>query len=141
MPDAEGCFNICETKADPLLGANTIQAVTYQGAGVYELVLDHAIPAGGVTTIEYLGDGSFIEYIAHPANVDGGAFIDASDIQEHIDCCLSAGCAAWGAYSCDIDRSNLVTPADTLGVIDLMNGTQLWEPWFGTPLPTRGTCP
>jgi hypothetical protein len=143
VPDGEGCFSLCETKTDPSLGANAIQTVTYLGAGVYELVLEHAIPAGGATTIEYLGDGSFIDYTAHPANVDGGSFSDAPDIQEHIDCCLSGLCPpVWGAYySCDIDRSTLVTPADTLAVIDLLNGTQLWDIWFGSPLPTRGTCP
>jgi len=143
VSDGEGCFDLCETKPDPDLGANLIQSVTYHDAGVYELVLDHAIPAGGVTTIEYLGDGSFIEYTAHPANVDGGSFSDASDIEEHIDCCLSGLCIpVWGVlYSCDIDRSNLVTPADTLAVIDLLNGTQWWDIWFGSPLPTRGTCP
>jgi len=127
---------------DPLLGDNSIKTVTFQGAGIYTRELDHAIAAGGVTTIEYLGDGSFVEYIAHPANVDGGTFADASDVVEHIDCCLSRPCTpTWGAYSCDIDRSNLVTPADTLGIIDLLNGTQVWDPWLGTPLPTRGTCP
>jgi hypothetical protein len=142
LPDAEGCFRLCETNVDPLLGANNIAGVTYHGAGIYELVLDHAIAAGGVTTIEYLGDGSFVEYIAHPANVDGGVFADASDVGEHVDCCLSGLCApTWGVYSCDIDRSNLVTPADTLGVIDLLYGTQVWDIWFGTPLPTRDTCP
>jgi len=141
-PDAEGCFEVCETKVDPILGANTIETVAFHGAGVYELVLDHAITAGGVTTIKYLGDGSFIKYIAQPANVDGGSFSDALDVDEHIDCCLSALCTpVWGAYSCDIDRSGLVTPADTLAVIDLLNGTQVWDIWFGSPLPTRGTCP
>jgi hypothetical protein len=143
LPDAEGCFNICETKLDPILGENAVNTVTYHGAGVYELELDHAIAAGGVTTIEYLGDGSFVEYIAHPANVDGGAFIDASDVDEHVDCCLSGLCTpTWETYSCDTNRSLLVTPADTLGVIDLMNGTQVWDAWLGEPLPARGsTCP
>lgn len=142
-PPVEGCFDICETREDPLLGPNNIAGVNYHGAGVYELVLDHAITAGGVTTIEYLGGGNFVEYIADPANVDGVAYIDASDVGEHLDCCLSGLCTTpWGAYSCDIDRSNIVTPADILGVIDLMNGTQLWDPWFGELLPTRGnTCP
>jgi hypothetical protein len=142
VPDAEGCFRPCETREDPLLGPNRIQSVTYNGAGVYELVLDRAITAGGVTTIEYLGGGSFIDYTAHPANVNVDSFSDASDVQEHVDCCLSALCApAWGRYSCDIDRSGLVTAADALAVIDLLNGTQAWDVWLGSPLPTRGTCP
>lgn len=148
LPDAEGCFRLCETNVDPILDENSVSAVTYHGAGVYELVLHHAIATGGVTTIEYLRDGSFIEYIAQPANVDGVAYVDALDVGEHVDCCLggpSDPCPegpVWGSYSCDIDHSGLVTPSDTLGVIDLMNGTQLWEPWFGELLPDRGTtCP
>jgi len=148
LPDAEGCFDVCETKVDPILGANTVSAVTYHGAGVYELVLDHAITAGGVTTIEFLGDGSFVEYIAHPGNVDGGELIDGADVEEHVNCCLGVSelCVPmWGIYSCDTDRSLLVTPADTLGVVDLMNGTQVWDAWLEAPLaplPTRGTtCP
>ena len=147
-PVAEGCFKLCETEVDPLLGANSVSAVTYHGAQVYELVLNHAITAGGVTTIEYLGarvdlgDVKFIEYIADPANVDGAAFIDATDVGEHVDCCLSELCAPWEIYSCDINRSDIVTPADTLAAIDLMNGTLLWDPWFGELLPDRGnTCP
>jgi hypothetical protein len=110
---------------------------------VYELVLDRAITAGGVTTIEYLGDGSFIDYTAHPANVNADSFSNASDIQDHVDCCLNDFCApVWGVkYSCDIDRSGLVTPADALAVVDLLNGTQAWDVWLGSPLPTRGTCP
>lgn len=141
-PDAEECFQLCETSVDPILGANDITGVTYHGAGIYELVLDHAIPAGGVTTIEYQGDGSYVEYIAHPANVDGGPFADALDVKEHVDCCLLGLCTpAWGNYSCDINRSLLVTPADTLGVIDLLIGGPVWDAWNGDPLPNRGSCP
>lgn len=145
VPGAEGCFGVCETRDDPLVATNTIGSVAYHGEGIYELVLDHAIATGGVTTIRYLGGNgrSFVEYIANPANVDGGPLTDAADVGELIDCCLSGLCApTWGEFSCDIDRSTLVTPADILGVIDLLNGTQVWDPWLGTPLPTRGnTCP
>jgi len=141
-PDAEECFQLCETNVDPILGANDIASVTYHGAGIYELVLNHAISAGGVTTIEYLGDGSYVEYIAHPANVDGGPFVDALDVEEHVDCCLLGLCTpAWEIYSCDNNRSQLVTPADTLGVIDLLIGGPVWDAWNGDPLPNRGSCP
>lgn len=143
VPEGEGCFDVCETRDDPLTATNTIGSVTYHGSGIYELVLDHAISAGGVTTIEYLGDGSFVEFIAHPGNVDGGPMADASDVGEHMDCCLSGLCTPmWDAFSCDADRSLLVTPADTLVIIDLLIGTQVWDPWLSTPLPARGnTCP
>ncbi len=142
VADAEECFSLCETGADSLLGPNTIDAVTYHGAGVYELVLDHAIPMGKVTTIEFLGDGSSVEYFSHPANVDGGAMADADDITEHIECCLLGNCLpTWSDRSCDIDRSTLVTPADTVFLVDVLNGTQNWTVWNGTPIPANASCP
>ncbi len=145
VADAADCFSLCETGVDPLAGANSISEVSYHGDGVYEIALAHAIPAGRVTTIEYLGDGSFVEYIAHPSNVDGGPVANASDVQKHLDCCLRGTCTPeWGAHSCDTDRSTKVTPADTLFVVDLQNGTQLWDSWGGPPLstlPTNASCP
>lgn len=137
---AEGCFRLCETGVDLL--PNDIQSVTYQTNGVYEMVLNHAIAVGQVTTIEYVGDGSSVEYISHPSNVEGTGTSDGNDIQEHIDCCLNGICTPmWGAHSCEIDRSNLVTPADLLFLIDLQNGTQLWTVWGGTVLPPNPSCP
>ncbi len=149
LADAEGCFELCETKPDPILGANSINSVINQGAGFYELVLHHAITAGGVTTIEYQGGGSYVEYTAHPSNVDAGPTINASDVNEHVECCLlrepGGPCpngAVWGPYSCDINRSLLVTPADMLGVIDLINGAGVWDiATWGASLPTQGSCP
>jgi hypothetical protein len=146
VPDAEACFDVCETADDPAVPTNTIGSVVSHGPGIYEIVLDHAISAGGVTTIEYLGGGSFVEYIAHPANVNPEGDPNESgpaDVVEHLNCCLSGLCEpVWGEYSCDIDRTRLITPADLLAVVDLLNGTQIWNPWLGVPLPTRGdTCP
>jgi hypothetical protein len=145
LPLAEGCFDLCETGVDSLAGVNSINTVTYQGAGMYELRLTHAIPAGAVTTIEYRGDGSFVSYIAHPSNADGSAAVNAADIQHHIDCCLKGTCTpTWGTHSCEIDHSTKITPADLLILIDLQNGTQLWDPWANPPLsslPINNTCP
>ncbi|MEK6800077.1 MAG: hypothetical protein AABZ12_14025 [Planctomycetota bacterium] len=143
LAGAEHCFELCETSADPTLGANNIQTTTYQGNGIYELVLDHAVPAGQATTISYRGDGSFVEYRPHPANVNGDVQANATDVQKLIDCCLRNSCIVpWGARSCDIDRSNLVSPLDILTEIGLLIGADAWMPWNGTARPTGGTtCP
>lgn len=142
ISDAAECFSLCETLPDPDLGANAIASVNFIGNGVYEIVLNHAIPAGGVTTIEYLGDGSTVEYTAHPANVDGGPQADADDVLDLQNCCLKGTCIIpWGARSCDVDRSSLVTPLDILTAVDLLNGSDLWVSWNDTAKPANTSCP
>lgn len=141
LADATGCFSLCETGVD-ISGPNDIQSVTYNGSGVYEMVLAHAIAPGRVTKIEYLGDGSSVEYTSHPANVDAGPAANGADVEEHIDCCLTGLCTPmWGNYSCDIDRSLAVTPADLIFLVDLLIGTQQWDQWNNTNLPSPAACP
>ena len=138
---AEHCFELCETKVDPLLGANSIRNVTDLGGGKYEIVLHHAITAGGVTTIEYTGDGSYVAYTSHPVNVNADSRAAPSDILRVIDYINGVAVSPWGIYSEDIDRSNLLAPPDILRVIDLLNGAGVYDPWLNTPLPRNTTCP
>lgn len=135
------CFRLCETRSDPQLGPNAIGAVTALGAGRYEIVLDHPITAGGVTTIRYRGDG-FVAYTAHPANVNAAGPVESLDMTVLINCCLLQQCSApWGDYSCDVDHSGLVAPLDALRAADLMNGAHTFSTWSGTPLPVNSSCP
>jgi V8-like Glu-specific endopeptidase len=138
---AEECFELCETKVDPLLGPNSIASVVDLGGGKYEMVLDHAIMAGGVTTIQYLGDGSFVEFTSHPANVDADTASSPVDILKIIDILNGVMLPPWGNYSCDVDRSNLCAPADILRVIDLLNGADAFDPWLGIRRPVNTSCP
>lgn len=141
VADAAGCFSLCETGVD-ISGPNGIQSVTYNGNGVYELLLAHAIAPGRVTKIEYTGDGSEVVYTSHPGNVDAGPAANSADVEEHMDCCLTGLCSPmWGNYSCDIDRSLGITPADLLFTVDLLNGTQQWDVWNNTNLPSPAACP
>jgi hypothetical protein len=136
------CFELCETKVDPLLGPNAIRHVTDVGGGWYEIVLERAITAGGVTTIEYTGDGSYVSYIFHPANVDGDSASAPADILRIIDYINGVATSPWGIYSEDIDRSHLLGPPDILRVIDLLNGAGVYDPWLNTRLPENpGVCP
>jgi hypothetical protein len=141
LDGVERCFRLCETRNDPLLGPNAVDAVTSLGAGGYEIVLDHAITAGGVTTIRYRGDG-YLDYTAHPANVDANGTVDMLDMIMMIDCCLLQLCAPISLeHGCDIDRSGLIAPLDALREADLMNGAHLYSVWRGTPLPFNSSCP
>jgi len=136
-----GCFKVCETAVDPLLSSNTIVNVTDQGSGVYKIVLDRAITAGAVTTIQYTGDGSYVEYISHPANVNADIKAAPSDILRIIDYINGVAASPWGIYSEDIDRSGMLGPPDILRVIDLLNGAGVYDPWLNTSLPENTSCP
>ncbi|MGB2985315.1 MAG: hypothetical protein WBE26_05480 [Phycisphaerae bacterium] len=138
---AEGCFVLCETMVDPLLGDNSVASVIRLTDGSYEIVLDHAITTGAVTTIEYKGDGSFVEYTSHPANVNSDGFSSALDILAVIDILNGTVTSSWGIYSEDIDHSSVAAPADILRVIDLLNGADEFESWLGVTRPENTTCP
>ena len=99
---AEHCFELCETRVDPVAGPNGIATVTDLGGGKYEIVLFHAITAGGVTTIEYTGDGSYVAFTSHPANVNADTMAAPPDILKVVDYINGAAISPWGVYSEDI---------------------------------------
>lgn len=140
---SEECFDLCETIIDAEKGPNAVLSVTDLGLGRYQIVLERAITPGGVTTIRHLGDGSFVEYVAHPGNVNADALADASDLNVLVDCCVLGQCTpTWGLYSCDLDHSGTWAPADILMAIDMLNGAGTLTPASGTQLPVNaGSCP
>jgi hypothetical protein len=138
---AQGCFRLCETLSDSLLGPNGIGSVTDLGGGAYRIFLHHAITAGGVTTISYLGDGSFVQYLSHPANVNGDMVAAPVDILDLIDDLNDVLVPPLTTYRCDLDRSDLCAPADILTLIDLLNGAGEWDPWNGSQRPVNTRCP
>lgn len=141
VTDAAHCFNLCETAADQLLGANYIVSVSGSGTGQYKIVLHHAITAGAVTTIQYKGGGSYVEFTSHPANVNADSAAAPSDILRVIDYINGVATSPWGIYSEDVDRSNLLGPPDILRVIDLLNGAGVFASWLNSPLPLNTSCP
>jgi subtilisin family serine protease len=138
---APECWCLCETAPDPLLGCNSIQAVSYLGQGIYQLTLHHPITAGETTTIGYVHSNEFMRYISHPANVNGDTASASADILDLIDFLNGVKTLPWGIYSCDIDRSALCAPADILAEIDLLNGASGFRVWNGTPKPPIAPCP
>ncbi len=137
---AEDCFVLCETVVDSILGPNQIDTVTHAGGGAYEITLDQAITGGAVTTIQYLGDSSYVSYTSHPANVNGDTSAAPADILSIIDCLNAVG-PPCNIYQCDADQSGICGPPDILRVIDLLNGAGEFDPWLNTPLPESTSCP
>jgi hypothetical protein len=140
---AADCFDVCETVIDVEKGPNSVATVTSLGSGFYEIVLDRPITAPGVTTIRYTGDNSFVEYIAHPANVNADATADVNDLVHLIDCCIFGLCTpAHGRFSCDLDHSGTWAPPDVMAAIDLLNGGGAFSAALDTPLPSNeNICP
>lgn len=141
LPGAENCFELCETAPDPQLGANDISSVVYQGGGVYRLTLLRPITTGASTTIEYTGNGSFVRYFAHPANVNNDGAAAPTDILTLIDNLNGVLVPALSPYHCDLNRSGVCNPADILTLVDLLNGAGAWDPWNGTQRPGTAGCP
>ena len=123
--------------------SNYIDDVVDNLDGTYTIKLHHGIQGGTVTTIQYLGDltgDSFVEYIHHPANVDGSGTANHNDIIEVVDCLNRPGSCE--DYEADIDVSGGQTFNDIIEEVDLLNGAGSYEQWFGTALPVNdGACP
>jgi hypothetical protein len=137
---AEDCFSLCETAADPL-GPNGISSVAYLGSGVYRVTLNRAIAMGAVTTIEYTGNGSFVQYTSHPGNANSDSAASPVDIINLIDHLNGIRVPPLTAYQCDFNRSNLCSAADIITLIDLLNGAGPFSTWNGTSRPANTTCP
>jgi len=120
------CWSLCESKSYPE-SVNSVTGVTALGSGQYRLTLARAITAGAVTTLRYEPTGSFVEYVAHPANVNADSASAPADILDLIDGLNEVYTFPWGAYSCDIDHSGECNPADILTEIDLLNGAGVWD--------------
>ena len=108
------------------------------GNGVYRLTLARPITPGAATVITYLGDDSYVTYIAHPANVDGSLTSNANDITEWVQCWNNPGTCT--PYQEDTDHSVITTLNDQITVIDLLNGAGEFDPWYGTPKPDPTQC-
>ncbi|MGB0717025.1 MAG: hypothetical protein ACPGXK_14175 [Phycisphaerae bacterium] len=137
------CFSICETLEDPILGPNEIVSVSgiFSGVPDVAITLSHPITPGGVTTITYEGDGSYIELIAHPANVEASGFAGGNTVAALIDYLEGDAVAPYGLISTDIDRNGAAEPEDLLRLIDLLNGAEDFQAWHNTTLPENTNCP
>ncbi|HNQ24232.1 MAG TPA: right-handed parallel beta-helix repeat-containing protein, partial [Phycisphaerae bacterium] len=142
------CWALCETGITTVCGPNAITSVTHLGSGVYQIELARPITPGHVTTIEYLGDDSFVTYYAHPANVDGGSMATVNDLSQLINflniCIPNPGdpsCQGAGVYKGDINHSGGYAISDLNTEINLLNGSGLFAPgWMNTSKPELDGC-
>lgn len=135
------CWNLCETEVANGT-PNAIQSVVDDGRGRFTITLNRPITPGAATTLTYKGSGSTATYFAHPANVNGDSAAVPSDILDVVDNLNGVRVPPLQVWQCDIDRSLLCAPADILGEIDLLNGTNGYRVWNGTAKPaTAGVCP
>ncbi|MCH8251454.1 MAG: hypothetical protein IID36_03270 [Planctomycetes bacterium] len=138
--EPDSCFFLCETAPDAVLGENGVASVTETGNGVYEIVLNHAIAPGSVTTISY--GNQFVEFLSHPANTNHDGFSNANDILHTIDMLNGVVEPEFGEFSTDVDHSGLFGTSDVLRVIDLLNGAIPYAIWLGAARPVNdGDCP
>jgi len=141
------CWALCETLSTAC-GPNAITSVTHLGGGMYQIELSRPITPGAVTTIEYLGDHSFVTYYAHPANVDGGSMATVNDLSQLINflniCIPNPGdpsCQGAGVYKGDINHSGGYAISDLNTEINLLNGSGLFAPgWMNTSKPELDGC-
>jgi len=115
--------------------------VTPLGDGKYEVVLDHAIIPGAVTTIEYVGDYSFASYISHPGDVNLDGVTDWRDIDALLRSLRNEKSGDYDLHRVDIDHSGTLTAADLLRLIDLLNGGDEYATWEETEQPVNTDCP
>lgn len=139
------CWTLCETgieqtDGDPL-DPNQLVCVTDMGSGVYEILLERPISAGHWTTITHEGDGSYVTYSSLPADANESGTSMSNDIFEHIDCCLNQICSPTpGDYICDTNHSGVVTSADLVRLIDLLNGASTFIVWNAKSISSND-CP
>lgn len=139
----QAVFALCETDIDPLKGPNSIDSVTEGPAGTFQVVLDHPIAPGQITTISFVPDGRYVSYISHPADVNNSRGSTAADITALINILnnVEGWTAPCGLYSTDANRSGAQNASDILRVIDLLNGAAEFDEWLGYGRPKNTTCP
>ncbi|MFH1108254.1 MAG: S8 family serine peptidase [Planctomycetota bacterium] len=98
------------------------------------LTLDAIIGMRAWTTVQHVFSGTLVRLGYLPADVNGSGISDANDVTA-LATALSGGGPSRPIWSLDIDRSEAVTPADLLEVVDLLNGAGAYETFLGATLP------
>jgi len=145
--DNLACWRLCHSAGAAWI--SEVTSVVPDGAGRFTLGLSQPLPPGATTKLTYAASGGEVNagiLVSHPGNVNGDGEANAADIETMINCCLNQLCSATQnpqetPYRCDIDHSGVVTPADLLREIDVLNGADEFDVWLGTALPGPANCP
>jgi len=138
------CFRVdCETLPDP--DANGIRSIVENPSGQYLIRLHRPISTGAVTVGGYHGTGRLDRFVltSHPANVNGDGQANANDVTALRNCLLGTNMAVncpHGLYSGDMNRSMALDIGDIPGLIEVLIGSDEYEMWDRTSLPSEGIC-
>lgn len=116
----------------------SVDAITAIASDRLRIDFASSIEPGAWTCVFHVNSGTraCIGYL--PGDVDGDGSTTPVDILRLID---GMGWNVWPPYElwqADIDRSGVITPSDLLRELELINGTQGFDPWLGITLPE---CP
>jgi len=118
--------------------APTITSVDLSGKTAV-LWLDAPIPTNAWTCFELIAGGSKTCVGSLPGDVNGDRASVPADVLDLIDDLNGVLVPPLSIWQCDTDRSGVCQAADILGVIDLLNGADAFDPWLNAGLPIP--CP
>jgi len=139
--DNVNCWRFCET--NPGGSPNGIVGFA-DNVGSSSLTVSLARPTapGTLSKVTYLGTNSTAMLIGHPANVNGDGFANNADVQFLVNALNGSDTLPAGLYSGDIDRSGVITGADLLELVGLLNGEGVHQVWNTTARPApNASCP
>jgi hypothetical protein len=134
------CLTLCE--GDVADAPNAVASVADQGDGTYIVELTRAITPEACTVIKYVGDGSSVSFVSHPANLNADGQAESFEVLQLIDYLNGVNdMRAWGEYSSDINHSGVTESFDVIRMIDVLSATGPYAPGYnGTALPTCDAC-
>lgn len=115
-------------------GAPTIAAIDDAGEQRFHIVLNRTIKPKAWTIIRHVGLCASIHLGFLPGDVNANGTMDGADVVTLLDE-LNAAAATRALWSLDIDRSDVLTPADLLELVDLYNGAEGYDEYAGSTLP------
>ncbi|MHC5112167.1 MAG: hypothetical protein ACYTHJ_20090 [Planctomycetota bacterium] len=114
--------------------APEVIAVDNVSANAVQVDLDMPVEAGAWTTLTFVPSGQSTTMGLLPGDVDGNRQSDATDITTLINMLENPSGQPVDLIG-DINRDGLLDPADLLREIDLLNGGDQYDAYFGQTLP------
>ncbi len=112
----------------------TVATVEQVSSPVLRVGLDSMIEPKTWTTITHVPSAVSVRLGYLPGDVNANRVSDAADVTTMVDT-LRGVLPAKPIWSMDINRSEAVTGADALEVVDLLNGAEAYEAFLGATLP------
>lgn len=142
MDTFELTFNVCaetmsaiefDVTQDDVGQAPSVDQFAFVDADTIQIVLDGPIGVGVRTTIAHISNGAGTTVGFLPVDVNGDDTSSPSDLVALI--AALDGSSPLPAYSTDMDRNGAIEPADLIRALDLLNGAENYDSYFGAQLP------